>query len=55
MMNNSVIERKIRGLKEQREMWGIVFFNAMSHERMTQAERYIKLIDAKLERLETQL
>jgi hypothetical protein len=53
-MNSSMIERKIRGLKEQREKWGIVFFNALSHQRMAQAERYIKLIDAKLERLEAQ-
>jgi len=49
------IERKIKRLKNERHQWAVVFFNAVTRDRMDQAERVINLIDKRLELLESQI
>jgi hypothetical protein len=51
MVADSHTQQKIRRLEDARLTWGIVFFNALSEQRMAQAERMIATIDRRLAKL----
>jgi hypothetical protein len=48
---DSQTAQKIKRLEDERFTWGIIFFNALSEQRMTQAERRLAIIDDRLAKL----